>query len=265
MSIPLARNCWLRPSPEEVDPMKQIFDHIDGRGAEYAQKPVFAYLRDDRIDPRQRLNFVPWLAHFVMTFADLYQMFVEEPVPGDRFQELVNAHLAEEENHWKWFLADLDALGLNPMLKFTEALRLVWGTETSKTRSLAYQVCKLSSGLSSLEKLVLFHAIEATGRVALEALAPVGAAVGDQSGKKLVYFGQRHLDTEREHTVEEASTHHFLETVAIDHVQRGRLYAIVDDIFRHFGAFADEAFERASSQQTFPKLVEAIRQRRAIA
>lgn len=244
--------------------MKEVFDHIAARSAEYAGKPVFAYLRDERISPRQRLEFVPWLAHFVMTFADLYQMFVEEPAPGDRFQELVNAHLAEEDNHWKWFLADLDALGLNPQLQFGDALRLLWGPETLRTRALAYRVCRLSAGLSSLEKLVLFHAIEGTGRVALEALAPVGASFSEQSGKKLVYFGQRHLDTERDHTVEDDATRGFLETVSVDAAQRSRLCAVVDEVFECFGNFADEAFERATSPVSFPARLES-RQKRGLA
>lgn len=242
--------------------MKHIFEHIARRATEYARHPMFEYLRDGRIECRERLEFVPWLAHFVMTFADLYQLFtVETPAPGDRFQELVNAHLEEEDNHWKWFLADLEALGMSPTLRFTDALRLLWGAETSKTRALAYQVCRLSSGLSSLEKLVLFHAIEATGRVALEALAPVGAKFEAESGKRLVYFGQRHLDTERHHTVEQESTHQYLESVDVDAAQAERLIAIVDEIFEHFGAFATETHQRATSARTFTEMVEERRRR----
>jgi hypothetical protein len=242
--------------------MKHIFEHITRRAAEYAQQPIFVYLRNREVDCRKRLEFVPWLAHFVMTFADLYQLFtVEKPAATDRFQQLVNAHLEEEDNHWKWFLADLEAMDLNPTLELTDALRVLWGPETAKTRALAYQVCRLSSGLSSLEKLVLFHAIEATGRVALEALAPVGAELETRRGKRLVYFGQRHLDTERQHTVEEESTHQFLESVDIDAAQAARASAIVDEIFEHFGLFAAEAYERATSARTFTETVERRRRR----
>lgn len=242
--------------------MKHIFEHIARRGTEYARQPIFVYLRDREIDCRKRLEFVPWLAHFVMTFADLYQLFaVADPAPDDRFQQLVNAHLEEEDNHWKWFLADLEAMDLNPALSYTDSLRLVWGAETKRTRALAYQVCRSSSGLSSLEKLVLFHAIEATGRVALEALAPVGAELETQLGRRLVYFGQRHLDTERQHTVEEESTRRFLESVDIDATQTKRLGVIVDDIFEQFGEFAAEAYERATSKRTFTEMVEGRRRR----
>jgi hypothetical protein len=232
--------------------MKEVFDHISKKSLEYAQNPMFVYLRDSRIDSRKRLEFVPWISHFVMTFADLYNGFLVEEPASDRLQELVNTHLHEESSHWKWFLTDLETMGLNPVMKFTDALRLLWGAETMKTRRLAYGVCQLSAHLSSLEKLVLVHAIEATGRVALEALVPVGVEFGAASGRKLVYFGQHHLDTERGHTVEEESTRLFLEQIAITPSQLNGLNALVDEVFERFGTFADEAFERASNARAFP-------------
>jgi hypothetical protein len=232
--------------------MKDVFIRIAERSAQYAKNPMFVYLRDERIEPKKRLEFVPWIAHFVMTFADLYNFFLVEEPASDRYQELVNTHLKEESVHWKWFLTDIDTLGLNPVLSFTDALRLLWGAETARTRALAYEVCRLSSRLSTLERLVLVHAIEATGRVALEALVPVGVAFASVSGRKLVYFGQHHLDTERSHTVEEESTRGFLESVPLEPEQLGDLFALVDEVFDHFEVFAQEAFERATSARSFP-------------
>lgn len=242
--------------------MERIFKHIGTRANEYAAHAMFAYLKNSNIDSGKRLEFVPWLSHFVMTFADLYQLLaVEDPASTDRFQELVNTHLREEGPHWKWFLADLETMGLNPALKFTDALRLLWGPETIRTRLLAYHVCKLSAGLSSLEKLVLVQAIEATGRVSLEALAPVGIDFSNKSGKRLVYFGARHLDTEREHTVEEASTQRFLASVRVEDQDLPRLCGIVDEVFRAFGSFADETLERATGSDSFAQVAD-LRQRR---
>lgn len=231
--------------------MKEVFEHIARRSGEYAQNPMFTYLRDARVDARQRLEFVPWISHFVMTFADLYNSFLIEEPGGDRLLELVNTHLREESSHWKWFLADLETLGLNPTLRFTDALELLWGPETRETRALAYGICQLSAKLSPLERLVLVHAIEATGRVALEALVPVGVEFGAAAGRKLVYFGQHHLDTERGHTVEEESTRRYLEAIPVSPAQLVSLNALVDDVFARFTTFADEAFERATTTRAF--------------
>jgi hypothetical protein len=146
---------------------------------------------------------------------------------------------------------------LNPLLRFTDALRILWSVETSRTRALAYDVCKLTSASSSLEKLVLLHGIEATGRVALETLAPVALEFEASSGKKLIYVGQHHLDTERRHKVEDTSTHLYLQNVVIEAAQTQRLCALTDELFAHFSRFADEAYERATSPQTFRRMVEA--------
>lgn len=232
--------------------MKEVFEHIALKSREYADHPMFVYLRDARIAPLERLQFVPWISHFIMTFGDLYNsFFVQEPA-GDRLQELVNTHLREESTHWKWFLTDLETMGLNPTMKFTDALKLIWGKETAKTRELAYGICQVHANLSSLERLIMVHAIEATGRVALEALVPVGVEFGAASGRKLVYFGQHHLDSEHAHTVEEESTRRFLEGISIAPDQLGPSKALVDEVFSRFTAFADEAFARATGTRAFP-------------
>jgi hypothetical protein len=223
--------------------VREVFDYIKDRSRAFDQKPLFVYLRDDRVDPTRRLEFVPHVAHFVMTFADLYHFFLTEEPPQDRYQELINTHLSEEGSHWKWFLADLTSLGLDPTLRFTDALRIIWSDATAKTRRLAYEMCKLSGGLSSLQKLVMVLAIEATGRVALEAAVPAGRQVQASSGKKLVYFGQHHLDTERQHTVEDQTVHQSLADLNLLPATVAELRGIVDRVFEHFSAFIDEAYQ----------------------
>lgn len=105
--------------------------------------------------------------------------------------------------------------------------------------------------MSSLHKLVLVMAIEATGRVGLEAAVPVGDQVGTSvERKKLVYFGMHHLDTERQHTLEEGSVHRSLEQIVLTGQQRGELRAIVDKVFDHFAGFVDDAFTFAVDSHT---------------
>ena len=104
-------------------------------------------------------------------------------------------------------------------------------------------MCKLSGGLSSLHKLVMVLAIEATGRVALEAAVPAGRQVQESSGKKLVYFGQHHLDTERQHTVEDQTVHQSLADLNLLPATVADLRGIVDRVFEHFSAFIDEAYQ----------------------
>src|SRR6187549_2634042 len=146
--------------------MKEVFEYIVRKSTEFARHPLFTYLNDSSVDPLERLRFVPSSVHFVMTFADLYHFGLVEPNPRDRFEELANQHLSEEATHWKWFLADLSNLELDPTMRFTDAVRYIWSDQSAKTRGLAYEICKLSAGLRSIQKLVMVQSIEATGRVA---------------------------------------------------------------------------------------------------
>jgi hypothetical protein len=225
--------------------MRHVFGHIARKSAEFADEPLFVYLRDVNVDPDEKLRFVPWAAHFVMTFADLYHFFLPSEKPRDRYEELANIHLAEEGSHWKWYLADLTNIGMDPNMRFTEALRFLWGDTTIKTRRLAYEICKLSAGLNSLQRLVMVNAIEATGRVTLEALIPAGIEVGVRSGLHLVYFGNHHLDTERQHTLEDEGVHRSLEEVVLDETTRSESFSIVDRVFQYFRGFADDSYRVA--------------------
>jgi hypothetical protein len=231
--------------------MQRVIEHIEKRSAEFETEPLFRYLRDASIDPVERLRFVPWTAHFVMTFADLYHFFLTVQAPKDHFDELVNIHLAEEGSHWKWFLADLTNAGMDPTMKFTDALRFIWSDDTIRTRRLAYEICRMSHGLSSLQRLVMVQAIEATGRVALEAAVPVGVELGARSRRPVVYFGQHHLDTERQHTLEEDDVHRRLTDLQLDAATRTDLFRLVDEVFHHFRGFTDEAAEIARQARRF--------------
>jgi hypothetical protein len=229
--------------------MKQVFEHIKQRSAEFDRRPLFSYLRDTSIPAEERLRFVPCVAHFVMTFADLYHFFLTENPPKDRYQELVNTHLSEEGSHWKWFLADLANLGLDKQMRFTDVLRFIWSDSTIETRRLAYETCKLSAGMNSLQKLVMVQAIEATGRVGLEAAVPAGNAAAESMKRSLVYFGGHHLDTERQHTIEETDVQTSLENIQVTEEELADLRSIVDRVFQNFTRFVDEAFTVAKTRK----------------
>jgi hypothetical protein len=220
--------------------MKSLLSYVDTKTEEYASLPLFAYLKDESRSPRERLSFVPCLAHFVMSFADLYSLVLRSEPPADNFQELVNAHTYEDGGHWKWFLADLAALDLNTALPLGDALRFLWGNRTSKTRMLTYKMCRLGLGASTLEKLALVHCIEAAGKVSLAAAAPAAIQVGRELGRNLLYFGSHHLDTEQQHTLEDDAVHQSLEAVTLEQSQRKQLLILVDEAFASFTEFADE-------------------------
>jgi hypothetical protein len=237
--------------------MKAIFEQIAARKLRFDKRPIFEMMRDEQRTPKERLAFVPYLSHFIMSFGDLYRFVLPEHPPRDRYQELVNIHLSEEETHFGWFLADLANMDIDPEVRFTDALRFIWGDATRKSRMLAYQMCRLGFGASSLRKLVLVQAIESTGRVALESLVHPGNAIVGRAKKRLVYFGKHHLDTEQQHTLEEDGMRNSLESIVLDKATRAEMIGVVDEVFHHFTEFADEAFAYATKPSTLFPVPEA--------
>jgi hypothetical protein len=220
--------------------MERVLHRIDERTREFADHPLFSYMRDRTIDPMQRLSFVPALSHFVMTFADLYRFVLRDDGVDDELQAIVNAHAAEDGGHWKWFLADLQSLGEDRPIEFTDALRFLWGEETVHLRMLSYRMCRLGLGASSLQKLVLVSCIEATGRVMLGNVGPLGAEVGRLAGKKLVYFGEHHFATESGHTLEQDEVHARIARIQLTDSRSQDLTRMVDEAFAAFMFTADE-------------------------
>lgn len=227
--------------------MRQIQEMIHRRTTEFEGHPFYQFIRDTSIDPRQRLSFVPALAHFVMSFADLYRLVLRDEPAKDRLQELVNAHTYEDGGHWKWFLSDLDKLGQDAALPFSQALRFVWSEGTVRTRMLSYEMCRFGIGADSLQKLVLVQCIEATGKVTLSNIAPVGKELSERLGKSLVYFGAHHFDTESDHTLEKDEPMDFVDNIEVPSERVGDLLAMVDKTFALFSAGADELLVFAKS------------------
>jgi hypothetical protein len=226
--------------------MKSVLDDLSDKARGYATAPLFAFLRDERIDAARRLAFVPAAAHFVMTFGDLYRFVLPTSAPADRFDELTNAHVVEDSGHWKWYLADLRSMGLDAALPFTDAVRFLWSDVTTRTRRLSYEICALSARRSSVERLTLVLVIEAAGGITLEALAAAGGSLERRLDKRLLYFGAHHLETERHHTVEQAEVRAWLESIELDGPTRASLGVLVDSAFEAFRGFADDCYRLAN-------------------
>lgn len=227
--------------------MRRVMATLQKRTAEYAQAPLFEFLRDENIPARTRLSFAPCVAHFVMSFADLYSDILCEEPAQNKYQELVNVHTSEDENHWRWFLADLEKLGCDPRMLFSDSLKFVWGEHTRQMRLLSYHMCRLGFRVDPLQKLVLVHCIEAAGKVTVDNVARVGKEFSQQTGARLVYFGQHHSDTESEHTLEAGDTRTMIEGIELETATAERFSAIVDETFQYFTAFSNEMLDFAKS------------------
>ena len=225
--------------------MRRVMATIRKRTQEYAKQPLFEFLADTAVPAATRLSFAPCVAHFVMSFADLYADVLFEEPTQNKYQQLVNTHTKEDENHFRWFLADLEKLGADPQVRFSDALRFVWGTHTRQMRLLSYHMCRLGFRVEPLQKLVLVHCIEAAGKVTVDSVSKVGREFSQQTGARLVYFGPHHSETESEHTVEGDETRQMIEAIQLDAATAERYSVIVDEAFQYFSAFSAEMLDFA--------------------
>jgi hypothetical protein len=219
----------------------ELFARVGMRSTEFSRAPLFAYMRDATVPAETRLSYVPYMVHFVMTFADLYAYVLREEPARDRFQELVNIHSYEDGGRWKWFLADLRNMGFDPMLRFSDAIRFIWSDATRCQRILSYQICRLGFRADSMQKLVLAQCIEATGKVALQATARVEQELRAKVSYKSIYFGNHHFETESSHTIEDEDVMRDICTTRISIQDLKYLQAMVDESFGYFRDFTDEA------------------------
>jgi hypothetical protein len=218
---------------------------LETRMAEYAKTPFFTFLRDPEIDPRQKLAFAPHVAHFVLTFRDLYSIVLKEEPPSDEIQELVNANAREDEVHWRWFLSDLATLDLDPQVRFSDAIRLIWSPATVRSRTLSYHLCRLGLGADSIAKLVLIHCIEGAFQASATSFEPVAKTFTALTGKPLVYLGAHHSEAEASHTLEEPAVRRKVLAIELDETVADQMRAMVDECFALFTAFADEVLDLA--------------------
>src|SRR3954462_5502709 len=114
--------------------MKEVLRHIFEHKRAYNHLPLFEWMRDARLTPRQRLAFYPCMAHFIMSFCDLNKFVLREGRPGDQFQDMVNAQTAEDDHHWPWYLEAFTKLGFDEELRGTDCMNFLWGQETKQNR-----------------------------------------------------------------------------------------------------------------------------------
>ena len=116
--------------------MKSILELIQKKNQEYAQLPFFKYMEDETINPRQKLAFAPVIAPLAMEFSELCKRVLRDEPTTNYIQEMVNVHTHEEHFHWQWLLEDLESMGMDHPMRFSDAVRFLWSEHTLVSRSM---------------------------------------------------------------------------------------------------------------------------------
>lgn len=236
--------------------MEKVLALIEKKKQEFAKSGLFEFMRDKSIDPRQRLAFAPCIAPFTMGFGELNKYVFREEPTNDPLQAMVNHHTYEDDHHWWWFLEDLETLGIDKSMKFSESLKFVWNEETKASRWVIHQIFRYGFGASPTTKLVILEVVEATGDVFLSMSALIAEELRTITDKEFVYFGYSHLGVETGHTTGTPEVEQLIKNIQMTEEARQEAFKIVEELFEVFTQFTDELLVHAkthSFEQPFAK------------
>lgn len=221
----------------------RILDHLEQNRQVLARHPFLDFVQDQSIDARRRLAFVPCLAPMTMTFSDLMTMGLRDLSSTDEIQKVLNAHTLVDDQHWQYFLRDLESLGLNEPMDFPSALRLLWGAPCARTRKLTYTFMAQVRGASPMMRLAILESIEVAADVGFSVLRKVGADFTRQTGKPLIYFGQPHQDLEDGHEAMGATS---IRSMILGYTwsesENRQAMALADELFACFHGMVDDLY-----------------------
>ncbi|WP_438020475.1 hypothetical protein WMF18_15975 [Sorangium sp. So ce315] len=223
--------------------MRQVLRHIFAKKQAYARLPLFERMRDEQLDPLERLAFYPCMAYFILSFGDLNRFVLRDERDPDMYQDMVNGHTREDDHHWPWYLEDLTKLGFDVEGRGTDWMGFLWGEETLQNRILTARLTELIKGTSGLERLVIIEAIEETGNVLFGAMLPIAQALEERLGTQLRYCGPFHFERESGHAVN--ADHTELARISLDEETRARYKALADQVFALFEPWTHELLRYA--------------------
>jgi hypothetical protein len=203
---------------------------------------MFEHLRSPDTSAEQRLSFAPCMAHFVFSFMDVNRFVLRDEANLHPHQQLVNIHTEEDAHHWPWYITDLEAMGLDKQMRFSEALRFVWSDATIASRMLTYRFCAIALQATPTERLAIVETVETTGNTFLHLAAEISAQVRDASAGRHVYYGAHHAGCESGHHMGTPGVESYLHAIELTPDERERCYSLVDRIYDLYTAFTEEAY-----------------------
>ncbi len=217
--------------------MKQVIQHINTH-KNYLQKNDFCQWMQNQTNANSLLAFAPAMSFFVLGFQDILAL-LHKPQPKNDLERMLNIHCAEDSQHWKWFLNDLQQLKFLEQPTY-EYLYKLWSEENKAPRMHTYYFAYLAQKLTDARfALVFVECLEAAFAVFINNLKPQLEANG--AFAELHYFGHRHEEGEASHEMGswiEDDAHSDMEAslgnIEFSEIERQYAMQICDDVFSRF-------------------------------
>jgi hypothetical protein len=167
----------------------------------------------------------------VLAFQDVIRL--NEPRVEHAFlRRIARHHRREDTGHDRWFLRDLERLGIGPV-----TTEWMFGSAHQETRDASYAlVAEVFRAEHDSARITLILALEAAGHMFFERIAPYTAARGLHD---LEYFAGRHLAVEKDHQHMEDRMRAELERMELGQAERRECVGVVNRVFQAFDAMFD--------------------------
>lgn len=220
--------------------MKSILELVEKKNQEFAQLPFFEYMKDETIDPRQKLAFAPVIAPLALEFSELCKRVLRDEPTTDKVQAMVNQHTHEEHFHWQWLLEDMDKMGIDYPVRFSDAVRFIWSQHTKVSRSMFPLFERYTRGAHPLMKLVAIEVSEVTANVFFQATKSAALQLQEITGEEFRYFGMCHNHIENTHTLHTPASLQAIRELEVPDDVHQQALELIDVAFDYFADLVNE-------------------------
>lgn len=214
--------------------MKRILNLIAEKTVLHSQLPFYQFLRDTSISPQDRMAFAPCFTFFVMNFSELNRHVLRQEPTTDPIQAMINEHTYEDEAHWIWFLEDLQKLGYEGNMTFTEAARFLWSDETMVQRRVVRWMFQEGTLAKPIHRLVLVEAIENIAGIFLPTTKLVTDQFQSPEPRSCRYFGSLHSLSDAGHEMHSKEMEDFIGNMVLTDEEYVEAVRLVEDTFDIF-------------------------------
>lgn len=171
---------------------------LQARKRKTADHPLFRWMRSETdtpaLDKLRRL--VPLWTPDVMGYKDLNRYALSYYNPADRYQRAINRWTSDLQSHYRLFLRDWTALGMDDFLGWGASDTITFyclsrHTEVQR-RNMATFVKLAYAHPEPALRFWLIEALEATGHAFFAATRELAARVEQDTGARLDYLADRH-------------------------------------------------------------------------
>jgi hypothetical protein len=236
--------------------MKDLLTIIEKKNQEFAQLPFFEYMKDESVEPQQKLAFAPVVPSLALGFSELCKRVLRQEPTTNKIQEMVNKHTYEEHFHWQWLLEDIEKMGINYSMPFSDAVRFMWSEHTKISRSLLPLFERYTYQADPIIKLVAVEVAEVTANIFFRATNPVAMQLQAMTGHELRYFGMCHYHVENTHTLHTPASLQAIRDIEVPEKIRQQAMELIDVAFDYFTELVNEFLvyiKNYSSENPFGK------------